>query len=74
VNKTHLLRKKIFSAEDSKFISMKNINIDPNNGQPSIFDPIARLKSRVDKMEDNLAKTEKMYERKIKNIGKRFTK
>ena len=53
---------------------MKNINADGSTEQSSSYNPIARLKEKINKMEDVLAKTERSYIRKIKFLGQKFNK
>lgn len=38
-------------------MSMKNINVDGSSEQSKQYDPIAKLKQKILKMEDVLAKT-----------------
>ena len=55
-------------------MSMKNINVDGSSEQSKQYDPIAKLKQKILKMEDVLAKTQRSYVRKIKNLGQKFNK
>lgn len=55
-------------------MSMKNINIDGSTEQSNSYNPIARFKEKINKMEDILAKSERSYIRKIKCLGQKFNK
>lgn len=55
-------------------MSMKNINTDGSTEQSYSFDPVTKLQKKIAEMEDILAKLERSYNRKIKNLGKRFQK
>lgn len=55
-------------------MSMKNINTDGSTEQSYNFDPVTKLQKKIAEMEDILAKLERSYNRKIKNLGKRFQK